>query len=209
MKITSIWNSLPTQLAKENKKFVFSQMKSGARAREYETALQWLIDANLVYPAYNVTAPQLPLKAYLDNRAFKLYCLDVGILGAMSELSAKTILEKNKLFTEFKGALTENLAAQLLKSHAVKNLFYWTSGNTAEVDFILPVSDGIQPLEIKANSSTKKKSLLIYDKKYNPEFLNRASLLNLKQDGKLRNYPLYLLEKIPLTTHDKRVPQSQ
>lgn len=198
MKITTIWNSLPEQLAKENKKFVFSIMKSGARAREYETALQWLIDAGLIYISYNITTPQLPLKAYLDNNTFKIYCLDVGILGALSDIDAKIILEKNALFTEFKGSLTENVAAQLLKCKGLKQLFYWTSKHTAEVDFIVPFENTILPLEIKSGTSTKKKSLLVYDEKYQPEILNRAGLLNLKKDGKLCNYPLYLLERFPI-----------
>ncbi len=197
MKITSIWNSLPEQLAKENKKFVFSVLKSGARAREYEIALQWLIDAGLIYISYNIKIPKLPLKAYLDSNAFKIYCLDVGILGALSDLDAKIILEKNALFTEFKGALTENLAAQFLKCSGVKQLFYWTSANTAEVDFIVPFENAILPLEIKSGTSTKKKSLMVYDNQYQPDILNRAGLLNLKKDGKLCNYPLYLLEKFP------------
>ncbi len=198
MKITTLWNSLPEQLAKENKKFVFSILKSGARAREYEIALQWLIDAGLIYISYNITTPKLPLKAYLDNNAFKIYCLDVGILGALSDLDAKIILEKNALFTEFKGAFTENLAAQLLKSKGHKQLFYWTSAHTAEVDFVLPFENTILPLEIKSGTSTKKKSLLVYDHHYQPAILNRAGLLNLKKDGKLCNYPLYLLEKFPI-----------
>lgn len=198
MKVTAVWNSLPEQLAKENKKFVFTIMKSGARAREYEIALQWLMDAGLIYVSYNIVTPKLPLKAYLDNNAFKIYCLDVGILGALSDLNAKIILEKNALFTEFKGALTENGAAQLLKYAGVKQLFYWTSAHTAEVDFIIPFENRILPLEIKSGVSNKKKSLLVYDDRYQPAALNRASLLNLKQDGKLCNYPLYLLEKFPL-----------
>ena len=185
MKITGIWNSLPDQLAKENKKFVFSILKSGARAREYEIALQWLMDAGLIYISYNITTPKLPLKAYLDHNAFKIYCLDVGILGALSDLDAKIILEKNTLFTEFKGALTENVAAQLLKCAGIKQLFYWTSAHTAEVDFIVPFENTILPLEIKSGTSTKQKSLMVYDVKYQPTILNRASLLNLKQDGKL------------------------
>ncbi|HLB57105.1 MAG TPA: ATP-binding protein [Coxiellaceae bacterium] len=199
MKITTIWNSLPDQLAKENKKFVFSTMKSGARAREYEIALQWLIDAGLIYISYNITTPKLPLKAYLDHNAFKIYCLDVGILGALSDLDAQILLDKNALFTEFKGALTENLAAQLLKCNGMQHLFYWTSAHTAEVDFIVPFQNNILPLEIKSGTSTKKKSLMVYDEKYQPDILNRAGLLNLKKDGKLCNYPLYLLERFPIS----------
>lgn len=198
MKITTVWESLPVQLAKENKKFIFSAIRKSARAREYETAIQWLVDAGLVYPVFNTTVPRLPLKGYLDNTTFKLYLLDVGLLGAMSDLNAKVILEKNALFTEFKGALTENLAAQLLKTAGFKQLFYWTSGNTAEVDFILSSEGEIYPLEIKAGTSTKKKSLQVYNKKYQPNLLNRATLLNLKCDEKVCNYPLYLLEKFPI-----------
>jgi predicted AAA+ superfamily ATPase len=197
MKVSLIWESLPAQLAKENKKFVFSKMKPGARTREYETALQWLIDTGLIYPAYNLSTPKLPLKAYQDSSAFKLYCLDVGLLGAMSELSAQTLLDGDKLFTEFKGAISENLAAQLLTIQGTQQLYYWSSGNTAEVDFIIRTNNEIQPLEIKAGTSNKKKSLLVYDNKYQPTQLNRGSLLNLRRDGRLNNYPLYLLEKFP------------
>ena len=197
MKITQIWNALPSQLAKENKKFIFSQMKSGARNREYEIALQWLIDARLVYPAYNITAPRLPLAAYGDNNAFKLYCLDVGLLGALSDLFPAIILDGSALFTEYKGAFAENLAAQLLMSQGQKKLYYWTSGNAAEIDFIIQVAGKLEPLEVKSGTSTKKKSLMAYNERYHPEHLNRASLMNLKQDGKLRNYPLYLLGRFP------------
>lgn len=199
MKITAIWNSLPSQLAKENKKFVFSAMKSGARTREYETALQWLIDAGLIYVSHQITTPKLPLHAYSESNAFKLYCLDVGILGALSDLNPKILLDRNELFVEFKGALTENLVAQLLiKSQNTKKLFYWNSGNTAEVDFIVPFENTILPLEVKAGTSNKKKSLLVYDEKYHPSLLNRASLMNLKKDGKVCNYPLYLIERFPI-----------
>lgn len=198
MKITAIWNSLPEQLAKENKKFVFSVLKSGARAREYEIALQWLIDAGLIYISHNIKTPKLPLKAYLDNNAFKIYCLDVGILGALSDLDVKILLEKYALFVEFKGAVTENFAAQALKSSGVRQLFYWTSENIAEVDFIVPFENAIYPLEVKSGTSSKKKSLLVYDQKYQPPVLNRASLMNLKKDDRFCNYPLYFLEKFPL-----------
>lgn len=116
----------------------------------------------------------------------------------MSDLDPKIILEKNALFMVFKGALTENLAAQLLKSNGIKQLFYWTSSNTAEVDFIIQVENSIQPLEVKAGASTHKKSLLVYDQKYQPSILNRANLLNLKKDGRICNYPLYLLGNFPI-----------
>jgi len=195
MKITQVWENLPAQLAKENKKFVFSVLRQGARAREFEIAIQWLIDAGLIYPAYQVDTPKLPLKAYAKLNTFKLYMLDVGILGAMSGLEAEIILEKNLLFQEFKGSLTENLAAQLLKVSGLGQLHYWSSGNTAEVDFILPHKREIIPLEIKSGISTKKKSLQIYKERYQPTQAYRASIMNLKTQENLVNIPLYLIEK--------------
>lgn len=200
MKITAIWQSLPSQLAKENKKFIFSLIGSNTRLREYEIALQWLINAGLIYVSHHITAPKFPLNGYIGANAFKLYCVDVGLLGALSHLNAKIILEKNALFSEFKGALTENFVAQSLKVQGISQLFYWTSGNAAEVDFIVPVENTIHPLEVKSGTSNKKKSLLVYDEKWHPIVLNRASLLNLKQDGRICNYPLYLMEKFPITS---------
>jgi len=194
MKITQVWENLPSQLSKENKKFVFSVLRKGARAREFEIAIQWLIDAGLVYPAYHVDTPKLPLGAYTKLNAFKLYMIDVGILGAMSELEAEVILNKNNLFQEFKGSLTENLAAQLLKISGLNQLYYWGSGNTAEVDFILPKKQEITPLEIKSGLSTKKKSLQIYKDRYKPSQMYRASIMNLKIQENLVNIPLYFLE---------------
>lgn len=198
MRISQVWESLPQQLAKENKKFQFAIIKSGSRLRDYEIALQWLRDAGLIYTSYNINTPKLPLKAYLSNNAFKLYCLDVGLLGALAGLFPQIILEQNRLFTEFKGAFTENLAAQLLTYNDNPQLYYWTSGNTAEVDFIVPHQDHIIPLEVKAGLSSKKKSLLRYQEQYQPEVICRANLNNLKQEKTLINYPLYLLERFPI-----------
>ena len=195
MKITQVWENLPAQLAKENKKFMFSVLRQGARAREFEIAIQWLIDAGLIYPVYQVDTPKLPLKAYAKLNTFKLYMLDVGILGAMSELEANIILQKNHLFQEFKGSLTENLAAQLLKMSGQQQLHYWTSGNTAEIDFILPHKHEVIPLEIKSGSSTKSKSLQIYRAHYQPTKAYRASIMNLKIQENLINIPLYLIER--------------
>lgn len=198
MRISQVWESLPSQLAKENKKFMFATIKPGSRLRDYEIALQWLIDAGLIYPCYNITTPKLPLKAYLNSHAFKLYCLDVGLLGTMAELFPQILLEQNRLFTEFKGAFTENLTAQLLTYNHSSPLYYWTSGNTAEVDFIVPHQGTIIPLEVKAGFSNKKKSLLRYQDVYQPNIICRANLNNLKQDNNLINYPLYFLERFPI-----------
>ena len=136
MKITQIWSSIPIHLGKENKKFIFSAIRQSARAREYEDALRWLIDAELIYKTALITAPKLPLMSYGDHEAFKVYLLDVGLLGAMSRLPARIIVEGDQLFVEFKGSLTENYVAQALKTAHGGDLYYWTSERDAEVDFL-------------------------------------------------------------------------
>lgn len=196
-RITEIWHSLPLHLARENKKFIFSAVRQGARAREYDAAIQWLLDARLIYRSQHITAPKLPLPAYGDNSAFKLYMSDVGLLGALAQLESRVILQGNELFTEFKGALTENYVACNLARLADNKLYYWTSGNTAEVDFITYYHGQLYPLEVKSGSSNKKKSLQVYDDRYHPELLYRISPMNLRQDGRICNYPLYLIERYP------------
>jgi len=199
-KITQVWHSIPEQLAKENKKFIYSIVRAGARAREYESAIQWLIDAGLIYRCANISAPKLPLPAYSSGGTFKMYLFDVGILGAMSRLSSKVLLQPNVLFTEFKGALTENVVAQMLKISGHRDLFYWTSANTAEVDFIVPLEMSIIPLEVKAGKSSKKKSLHVYIERYHPKTIARTSPMNLRQDGDISNYPFYLMEHFPFNS---------
>lgn len=196
-RITEIWHSLPRQLSKENKKFIFSAVRAGARAREYDAAIQWLLDAGLIYRARNVETPKLPLSAYADHAGFKLYMNDTGLLGALSDLSSQTIVEGNKLFVEFKGALIENFVAIALTTQGY-TLYYWTSGNTAEVDFIIPYQGEVYPLEVKSGTASKKKSLLVYDERYHPKMLHRISPLNLKHDHRICNFPLYLMERYPL-----------
>lgn len=192
MKITEIWHSIPYQLAKENKKFIFSAIKGSARAQTYDTALQWLADAGLIYKIYNNPTPKIPLAGYCDKKAFKIFLLDVGLLGAMNKIESDVIIKGNKLFTEYKGALTENFAVQELLPQ-FEDLYYWTSEGVAEVDFIFQHHGNILPLEVKAGISKKKKSLMVYADKYNPAMLLRSSLMNLKHDGRIRNYPLYML----------------
>ena len=202
MKILTIWQHVHTQLAKENKKFIFSVIKKSARGRDYEEAIQWLLEAGLIYKCYHLPTPKLPLTAYSDKNIYKIYLLDVGLLGAQTNLQADTIIKNNELFTEYKGALTENYVAQELKSTEIRDLYYWSSTGMAEVDFIVERRGEILPLEVKAGTSDKKKSLLSYANKYNPSTLLRSSLMNLKHDGKLSNYPLYLisaLEYLPKT----------
>jgi len=200
MKITQIWESIPIHLGKENKRFIFSAIKKSARAREYEEAIQWLLDAELIYKVSSITVPRLPLSGYGDHEVFKVYLLDVGLLGAMYRLSGRVILEGNQLFVEFKGSLTENYVAQGLKTANGGALYYWKSEKDAEVDFLLEEDGEIFPLEVKSGISSKKKSLLVYKEKYKPRIISRASLMNLKQDGNCCNYPLYLIGRFPLKT---------
>lgn len=195
LKINQVWDSIPGQLAKENKKFIYSALKQGARAKEFEEALQWLLEAGLINKAINISAPRIPLKAYADFNTFKIYAVDVGLLGAMSNLSAKTIIHDNELFQEFRGALAENYVAQEL-AHSQLGLFYWTSEGKAEVDFVIEKDDEIFPLEVKSGNSQKKQSLRLYGEKYHSPLLVRASPMNLKKDGILLNCPLYLLGEL-------------
>ncbi len=195
MNITTIWKQVHRQLAKENKKFVFAAIRKSARGRDYENAIQWLLDAGLIHKSTNIETPKFPLSAYANTNIFKIFLSDVGLLGAQSNLSPKVVIDGDLLFTEFKGALTENFIASEL---AAKNndLYYWTSEGTAEIDFLLETDHEINPLEVKAGMSQKKKSLLVYNQKYNPTKLLRASSLNLKHDGDLYNFPLYLISLI-------------
>jgi predicted AAA+ superfamily ATPase len=195
MKITTIWESIVNQLAKENKKFIFSAINKSARAREYETAIQWLADAGLIYKAYNVSTPKMPLAAYCDNKAFKIFLLDVGLLGAMGKIPPKIIINGDKLFSEYNGAVTENFVAQEL-IYKQNSLYYWTSEGKAEIDFVVTHNNDIFPLEVKAGISKQKRSLHVYSQKYNPQLLLRASLMNLKKDGIIANYPLYMVNKL-------------
>jgi len=195
MKINQVWSSIPGQLARENKKFLYSAIRKGARAQEFEIAIQWLVEAGLIHKAYNISTPKLPVNAYANHDIFKVYLADTGLLGAMSGLSAKAIIHGNELFQEFKGAILENYVAQELVRQG-NDLFYWTSAGQAELDFILQHDDIVFPIEVKSGVSSKKKSLLSYMEKYQPRLGIRVSPMNLKQDGMILNCPLYLLEKL-------------
>ena len=194
-KISLIWNSVPSQLAKENKKFLYQVVKEGARAREYENALNWLNDANLIYKTYNVTKADFPLKAYNDLSAFKIYMNDVGLLRKMSNLDSKIVVEGDKLFEEFKGAFTENYVLNMLTStlNLVPN--YYTFDRN-EIDFIIQYKNNIVPIEVKANKSTNNTSLTKYNEKFNNELSVRFSMNNLSKDGKILNIPLFLIEYV-------------
>lgn len=194
-KISLIWNSIPSQLAKENKKFLYQVVKEGARAREYENALNWLNDANLIYKIYNVTKTDFPLKAFNDLSAFKIYMNDVGLLRKMSNLDSKIVVEGDKLFEEFKGAFTENYVLNMLTStlNLVPN--YYTFDRN-EIDFIIQYKNNIVPIEVKANKSTNNTSLTKYNEKFNNELSVRFSMNNLSKDGKILNIPLFLIEYV-------------
>ncbi len=197
MKISTVWNQVQCQLAKENKKFIFSAVRKSARGRDYENAIQWLLDAGLIYKSVKISAPRLPLEAYAQSNIFKIYLLDVGLLAAMADMPARIMIEGDRLFTEFKGAFIENLAAVTLVGKHGKQLYYWASQSIAEVDFVVPYQHELYPLEVKAGISRRKKSLLAYDDKYHPPKLVRTTLMNLRQDGKIINIPLYLLHRFP------------
>ena len=194
-KISLIWNSIPSQLAKENKKFLYQVVKEGARAREYENALNWLNDANLIYKIYNVTKTDFPLKAYNDLSSFKIYMNDVGLLRKMANLDSKIVVEGNRLFEEFKGAFTENYVLNMLNVtfDVVPNYFLF---DRHEVDFVLQYKNKIIPIEVKANKSTNNISLTRYNENFNNDISIRFSMSNLKKDGKVVNIPLFLIEYI-------------
>jgi predicted AAA+ superfamily ATPase len=197
-KLGMIWNSIPTHLSRENKKFVFSAIRKSARAREYESALQWLENAGLIYKSYQVTTATSPLKGYMNRSGFKVFVLDVGLLGAMVNLSPQLLVAKDRLFNEFKGAFVENYVAQQLRSEKQIDLYYWSSeGGKAEVDFLCEFGSEIYPLEAKAGINPKSKSLDSFDKQFSPSILSRTTLLNLRHDGKILNYPLYAVTLFP------------
>lgn len=194
-KISLIWNGIPSQLAKENKKFVYQTIRNGARAREYESALTWLNDANLIYKVSLVTKPSLPLKSYIDLSSFKIYMNDVGLLRRMSRLDSRIILEDNALFEEFKGAFSENYVLNMLQSVYQEEIYYHTF-NTYEVDFLLQNHNIILPIEVKSNRGKHHTSLTKYNQEYDNDLSLRISMQPLKHDGKIINIPLYLVEYI-------------
>ncbi len=191
-RLRMLWNSLPTQLARENRKFVYGLIRQGARAREYELALQWLADCGLVHKVPRVNKPGIPLAAYQDFSSFKLYMLDVGMLGALSGLDQRTLLEGNGVFSEFQGALTEQYVLQQLIGDKKIKPYYWSADkSTAEVDFLFQYSSAIIPLEVKATENLQAKSLKSYRQRYQPAFALRCSLADYRRDDWLINLPLY------------------
>ncbi|MBR3932773.1 MAG: ATP-binding protein [Clostridia bacterium] len=196
-KIRMLWNSIPSQLAKENKKFIYGLIREGARAKEYETAIMWLSDCGLVHKVSRINAPNIPLKAYEDLKAFKLFIVDVGLLGAMVGLNQRTLLNGNELFIEFKGALTEQYVMQQLAINQDLGVYYYTNErNTCEVDFIVDNGDNIIPLEVKAEINLKAKRLKTYREKFTPEISIRSSMADYSEEVGLINLPLYAVDGI-------------
>lgn len=195
-RISHVWNSLPSQLAKENRKFVYQLIRTGARAREYEDALTWLKNAGLLHKVSLCPTPQLPLKAYEDLSIFKIYCLDIGLLRVLAEMDANIYLNSTSEFKEFKGALAENYVLQSLLTQGINCSRYWASGNKAEVEFIVQHGSRVIPIEVKSGTSITGKSLIEYNKKYSPELRIRFSMLNIKKDDNLINLPLFLADRV-------------
>lgn len=196
-RIRMLWNSIPAQLTKENKKFIYGLIKEGARAKEYELALLWLTDCGLVHKVHRVTVPNLPLKAYEDLKAFKLFFVDVGLLSCMVGLRQGVLLDGNDLFKEFKGALTEQYVLQELTALKGIHAYYWTADRgTAEVDFVIDNGAAVFPVEVKAEINLQAKSLKVYHEKFHPEKSVRTSMTAYKDEGWLLNLPLWAIENI-------------
>ncbi|MCD8023308.1 MAG: ATP-binding protein [Lachnospiraceae bacterium] len=197
-RIRMVWNSIPSQLAKENRKFVYGLLREGARAKDYETALMWLADCGLVHKVSRVNAPGLPLKAYEDLKAFKLFLVDVGLLSCMTGLRQSVLLDGNDLFIEFKGALTEQFVLQQLKMKEDLNVYYYTNeSGSCEIDFIVDNGEEIIPLEVKAEENLRAKSLRAYHEKYKPALSVRTSMSDYRRQDWMVNLPLYAIETFP------------
>ena len=196
-RIRMVWNSLPMQLAKENKKFFFSQVKKGARQKEFEIAIQWLVDAGLAVKVNKVSKPAMPLKSYVDFSAFKLFLLDVGLLGSMSELDPDSVMLGSDIFTEFKGALTEQYVLQQLQADTLFTPYYYAGEkSTYETDFLIQKGREIVPIEVKAAENLKSKSQQAYVEKFSPQEAVRTSMSNYREQEWMRNIPLWAIGQL-------------
>lgn len=195
-KIREIWHSIPNQLARENKKFTYTAVKTGARAREYEDALNWLKDAGLVYKILRITKPHLPIASYADSFAFKVYLADIGLLRMHSNLPASVFLDTHRLFTEFKGAMSENYVLTELIASGLDQPFYWTSKATAEIEFILQAGTQVVPVEVKSGTHVASKSMAEYRRRYEPATEIRISMKNIGVEKSLTALPLFMVSEI-------------
>ena len=193
-RVNQIWDSIPMQLIKENKKFIFNNIKSGARFKEYDTAIEWLKRSGLIYVVNKVTTPKIPLKAYSESSSFKIFLVDIGLLTAMAELDIKTLLDGNKVFVEFKGALAEQYVAQQLISMFNKQIYYYTSKNSIyEIDFMMSKDNHIMLVEVKSGYNLSSKSVNYFKTKYAPKYVYELSLNNYNENNETINVPLYAL----------------
>ena len=197
-RIKALWNSIPAQLARENKKFIYRALRTGARAKDYELALQWLSDCGLCYQVFNISVPQYPIKSMEQREAFKLFALDIGLLTAMNQIDIQTYLDGNALFVDFKGALTEQYVCQQLISATSYGIpHYWTSKTgKAEIDFVIQKGNTIVPIEVKAEENLQAKSLKIYVEKYKPELAVRTSMSDYREESWLVNWPLFQIGEL-------------
>lgn len=196
-RLNLVWNSIPMQLAKENKKYIYGQVREGARAKDFELAIQWLMDCGLIHKVQRIKKPGLPLKAYLDLDAFKIYLLDIGLLMAMVDLDARVIIDGNRIFTEFKGALTEQyVLQQLIADLGVEAYYYSTEKSSGEIDFLLQGRSSILPLEVKAEENLRAKSLKAFCEKYHPACAVRTSMSDYREQEWMTNIPLYNICRI-------------
>ena len=200
-RLRMLWNSIPSQLAKENKKFIYGLVREGARAKDYEIAIMWLSDCGLVHKVSRVNTAGVPLRAYEDLKAFKLFLVDVGLLGCMAGLRQHTLLNGDDLFVEFKGALTEQYVCQQLKTIDDIDVYYYTNDRgSCEVDFVVDIGEQIVPVEVKAEVNLKAKSLKTYQEKFSPEMSIRTSMADYKKEDWLFNLPLYAIDQIKAVT---------
>jgi uncharacterized protein len=191
-RIKMVWNAIPSQLAKENRKFIFGAVKSGGRAKEFELAIMWLQDAGLIYKVNRVSNASLPLGGFEDISAFKLFVVDVGLLGAKSGLDAKTLIDGNEIFGQYKGALTEQYVLQQFKIIDDMTTYYWTPDEgIAEIDFLIQISGNVIPVEVKAAENLKAKSLRSFRDKYHPKISVRTSMSDYREEPTMTNIPLY------------------
>ena len=195
VKLFLLWKSIPLQLARENAKFIYGEVRSGTRARDLEDALRWLQEAGLVNRINRIEKPDIPLAAYEDHRSFKLYLTDTGLLRRLADIPAESVIMNQDIFSEYRGRLAENFVQQQLTALGKKSLFYWTSGNTAEVDFVMQERTHIIPVEVKSGMNIRSRSLKVYREKYHPQIALRFSMQNLHEDDGLINIPLYLLSR--------------
>ena len=204
-RIRMVWQALPMQLAKENRKFFYGQVKKGARQKDFEVAIQWLVDAGIVYKVHKVQKPAMPLKSYIDFSAFKLFVLDIGLLSAMSELDVDSVQLGNELFTEFKGALTEQYVLQQIISDTPCSPFYYAGEkSTYETDFLFQKGKDVLPIEVKAENNLKSKSLRFYYEKFSPAFCIRLSGSDYIDQGWLKNIPLWCVRWICDNTDSRK-----